>query len=54
MEGRYRAGLGIFLDVIDAQAALTTANANLVNAQSALDQSRAALYRALGRPIPGP
>lgn len=46
-QGRYNAGLGIFLDVLDAQAALVTANTNQVNAQSALDQARAALAHAL-------
>lgn len=31
-EGRYRAGLGVFIDVLDAQTALDVANINLVNA----------------------
>jgi outer membrane protein len=46
-QGRYNAGLGIFIDVLDAQAALVTARTNQVNAQSALNQARAALAHAL-------
>ena len=49
-EGRYRAGLGTFLDVLDAQTALVTANTNRVNAQSAVNQARAALAYAIGEP----
>jgi outer membrane protein TolC len=49
--GRYRAGLGTFLDVLDAEAALVTAQTNQVNAQSAVDQARAALARAMGLPL---
>ncbi|MHB9134274.1 MAG: TolC family protein [Armatimonadota bacterium] len=45
-QGRYQAGLGVFLDVLDAQTALLTAQTNRVNAQSAVDQSRAALLYA--------
>jgi outer membrane protein len=51
-EGRYRAGVGTFIDVTDAQSALLTAQTNRVNAQSAVDQARAALVRALGAPLP--
>ena len=47
-EGRYKVGLGILLDVLDAQAALLLAQANRVNAQTQLQISRAALVRALG------
>lgn len=50
--GRYRAGLGTFLDVLDAEQALVTAETNQVNAQSAVDQARAAMARALGMPLP--
>lgn len=49
-EGRYRSGLGTFLDVIDAQTALLTADTNRVNAQSAVNQARAALAHAVGEP----
>lgn len=46
-QGRYNAGLGIFLDVLDAQAALVTAQTNRVNAQTAVNQARAALAHAV-------
>jgi outer membrane protein len=48
-QGRYTAGLGVFLDVLDAQTALLTATTNQVNAQTALQQSRAALTHAIGQ-----
>jgi outer membrane protein len=51
-EGRYRSGVGTFLDVIDAQAALLTAQTNRINAQTSVDQARAALSHALGAPVP--
>ena len=47
-EGRYRAGIGVFLDVLDAQTALDTARTNRVNAQAARVQARAALSHATG------
>lgn len=52
--GRYRAGVGTFIDVTDAQAALLTAQTNRVNAQSAVDQARAAVAHAIGAPLPSP
>lgn len=51
--GRWRAGVGIFLDVLDAQAALVTAETNRVNAEALVQQARAALSRAIGTPLPG-
>jgi outer membrane protein TolC len=48
--GRYRAGMGVFLDVLDAQAALETAQTNLVNARFAENQARAALAHAIAQP----
>jgi outer membrane protein len=48
-EGRYRAGFATFIEVIDAQTALVTAQTNQVNARSTVDQARAALNRAIGR-----
>ncbi|MDQ2730362.1 MAG: TolC family protein, partial [Armatimonadota bacterium] len=48
-EGRYRAGVGIFLEVTDAQATLATAQGNRVNAAYALDIALAQLDRAVGR-----
>ena len=50
-EGRYRSGLGTFIDVLDAQNSLVTAKTNRVNALSAISQSRAALSRAVGSPV---
>ncbi len=47
-EGRYKAGVGIFLDVIDAQQSLLRAQTNQVNARSEVDRARAALDRAVG------
>jgi outer membrane protein len=47
-EGRYKSGLGTFLDVLDAQAAEVTADTNRVNAIAAVDQARAALSHAIG------
>ncbi len=49
-EGRYKSGLGTFLDVIDAQTALVTADTNRVNSLSAVNQARAALAHAIGQP----
>ena len=45
--GRYKVGLGIFLDVLDAQSALLTAQTNRVNALTQVYLSRAALTRAV-------
>jgi len=47
-EGRYRGGLGTFLEVLDAQTALVTANMNRINAISAVNQARSALVHAIG------
>ena len=47
-QGRYRAGVGVLTDVIDAQNDLDTANTNQVNARSEIDQARAALAYATG------
>ncbi|MBS2037655.1 TolC family protein [bacterium] len=45
--GRYKVGLGTFLEVIDAQSALLTAQTNRVNALTQVYLSRAALTRAV-------
>ena len=45
-EGRYRAGVGVFIDVLDAQTALDVANANVVNSATAVDLARVAYARA--------
>lgn len=47
-EGRFKAGVGIFLEVLDAQSALLQAATNRVNARSALDQAKASLAHAIG------
>ena len=49
--GRYRSGLGQFLDIINAQAFLLSARTNLVTTQALVEQNRAALNRAIGAPI---
>lgn len=51
-EGRYRTGLGQFLDIINAQAFLITEQTNLANAQAQREEARAALNRAIGQPLP--
>lgn len=51
--GRYRAGLGILLDVLDAQQALVTAETNRVNAEAVVELARATLNHAIGRPLAG-
>ena len=53
-EGRYRSGLGVFIDVLDAQAALDEASTKRVNTRSEVEQARAALERAVGRNLPPP
>ncbi|MCW3095527.1 MAG: outer rane efflux protein [Chthonomonadaceae bacterium] len=50
--GRYSTGLGLFLDIINAQAFLVTAQTNLVSTRSAVDQYRAALAHAIGAALP--
>lgn len=48
IQGRYQAGLGTFLDVLDAQTALVTAQSTLVNARFAVERSRATITYAVG------
>ena len=50
-QGRYQAGLGLFVDVTTAQALLVTAETNDVNADASLDQARASLAHAIGQPV---
>ncbi|GMU55815.1 MAG: hypothetical protein AMXMBFR33_49610 [Candidatus Xenobia bacterium] len=47
-EGRYKAGLGNFQEVLDNQAALLTASTNLVQARRLAQVARARFERALG------
>ena len=48
-QGRYSSGVGVFLDVLDSQAALLVANTNAVNAQSAVNIATVALSHSLGQ-----
>lgn len=50
-EGRYKGGLGTFLEVTDAQTALLSAQTAQVNARSAVDQARATLARAVASDV---
>ena len=50
-DGRYKVGLGILLDVLDAQAALRTAQTNVINAVTQINVARATLLRAIGKPL---
>ena len=45
--GRFKAGIGVFLDVLDDESALTTALTDQVNAQTGVQLSRAAFAHAL-------
>jgi outer membrane protein len=47
-DGQYRAGVGIFLNVVDAQAALTLAEADQVNARYGLAIAQAQLDHSVG------
>jgi outer membrane protein len=49
-EGRYETGVGNSIELGDAQVALTTAEAQTVQAEDRLSTARAQLLRALGRP----
>jgi len=47
-EGRYSAGLGLFQDVLTAQALLVSAQSDQANAVNALNQARTRLRHAIG------
>jgi outer membrane protein TolC len=47
-EGRYKSGVGLFLDIINAQAALLTAETNAATATGEVFRQRATLERAGG------
>jgi outer membrane protein len=49
-EGRYTSGIGNMIELGDAQVALTTAAAQVVQARYQLSTARAQLLKALGRP----
>ncbi|MGH2359938.1 MAG: TolC family protein [bacterium] len=50
-DGRYRAGVTILLEVLDAQVAATQARVNLVQTESDLRLAAFTLRHALGRPV---
>ena len=50
--GRFSSGLGIFLDIIDAETALESAESDLTLATMSVDQDRSALAHAIGEQIP--
>ncbi|RYG87600.1 TolC family protein, partial [bacterium] len=50
-EGRYRGGVGTFLEITDAQAALFTAQQRAETTRGDLSRARANLRRAIGEPI---
>lgn len=52
-EGRYKSGVGLFLDIITAQAALLTAETAAATSQAEVYQQRASLQHAAGLLIPG-
>ena len=47
-EGRYRSGVGLFLDIINAQAAFLTAETSAATAAAEVSRQRATLQRAAG------
>jgi outer membrane protein len=47
-EGRYRGGVGTFLEILDAQAAVVAARTQVVNARQLLEAAKVALERAAG------
>ncbi len=51
-EGRYKSGLGLFLDIINAQAALLVAETDAATAMAEVYRERAALQRAAGMLAP--
>lgn len=52
-EGRYEAGIGILLDVLDAQSALQKAEGDELTARYGLSTARAVLEHAIGENITG-
>ncbi|MCB9673139.1 MAG: TolC family protein, partial [Alphaproteobacteria bacterium] len=48
-EGRYETGVGNIIELSDAQVALTTAEAQAIQAEYNLATARATLMKALGR-----
>jgi TolC family type I secretion outer membrane protein len=50
--GRYQAGVATYIELLDAETALVTAQTNQVNAQYGLSEARAQLELALGMTLP--
>jgi outer membrane protein len=50
-EGRYRNGLGLFQDILTAQAALVQAHNDQVTTQISVDNARAAINHAIGNAL---
>jgi outer membrane protein len=48
-EGRFRAGIGLFVDITTAQATLVNARTQLINAQISIQQARASMIHAIGK-----
>lgn len=48
-EGRFRAGIGLFVDITTAQATLVNARTQLVNAQISIQEARASMTHAIGK-----
>ena len=51
-QGRFNRGLGLFLDIINAQAALVAAKNDRAAAQYGVDQARTAISHAIGAGLP--
>ena len=51
-EGRYKSGVGLFLDIINAQSALLSAETAAENARAEVSRQRSALRRAAGLLVP--
>lgn len=49
--GRYRLGLGRFIEVLDAEQALASARINQVNARTEMSEAHASLKLAIGDPV---
>lgn len=51
-QGRYREGVGTFLEVTDAQATLVSARLNFVGAVSNIERARIQIRHGVGEPVP--
>jgi len=53
-EGKYREGLGIFVEILDAQNTVARARTNQVQARYTHQTALVALKKALGQLVPDP